>query len=195
MLINLFFFFFNDTATTEIYTLSLHDALPILTVESSVADSGAVGIRFRFLRRRTEPGDRKHQQQSAARPGQPADPHQSDPGDRARWRAVGRVEHRGSARGGRGTRSRSGRGCPARAAPGREDQDRKSTRLNSSHLVISYAVFCLKKKNLATKVALAHRRILDRSMVAFFTGTQCYIVYMSDCRGAGDRVRRHPFGK
>src|SRR2546426_5887371 len=31
-----------------------------------------------------------------------------------------------------------------RAAPGR---DRKSTRLNSSHLVISYAVFCLKKKN------------------------------------------------
>src|SRR2546426_2562605 len=33
------------------------------------------------------------------------------------------------------------------AAPGRqEDQDRKSTRLNSSHLVISYAVFCLKKK-------------------------------------------------
>src|SRR2546427_1990869 len=44
------------------------------SVESSVADSGAVGIRFRFLRRRTEPGDRKHQQQSAARPGQPADP-------------------------------------------------------------------------------------------------------------------------
>src|SRR5256885_10962249 len=29
---------------------------------------------------------------------------------------------------------------------GREDRDRKSTRLNSSHLVISYAVFCLKKK-------------------------------------------------
>src|SRR2546426_4937334 len=38
------------------------------------------------------------------------------------------------------------------AVPGHEDlsasrQDRKSTRLNSSHLVISYAVFCLKKKN------------------------------------------------
>src|SRR5256885_7544843 len=63
MLINLFFFFFNDTATTEIYTLSLHDALPILTVESSVADSGAVGIRFRFLRRRTEPGDRKRSEE------------------------------------------------------------------------------------------------------------------------------------
>src|SRR5256885_10679135 len=33
----LFFFFFNDTATTEIYTLSLHDALPIFTgLESSI---------------------------------------------------------------------------------------------------------------------------------------------------------------
>src|SRR5690348_18487168 len=34
---SLFFFFFNDTATTEIYTLSLHDALPIYTQSSSVA--------------------------------------------------------------------------------------------------------------------------------------------------------------
>src|SRR2546426_9267059 len=33
---------------------------------------------------------------------------------------------------------------------GVDDQDRKSTRLNSSHLVISYAVFCLKKKNMTT---------------------------------------------
>src|SRR5256885_7851589 len=82
-LINLFFF--NDTATTEIYTLSLHDALPI-----SVHRPSAV---------------------SAARP----------PGPR-------RVE-------GSGATSRS-----------RARQDRKSTRLNSSHLVISYAVFCLKKK-------------------------------------------------
>src|SRR5256885_6934084 len=39
-------------------------------------------------------------------------------------------------------RRRSGRGVSAAAAEG----DRKSTRLNSSHLVISYAVFCLKKK-------------------------------------------------
>src|SRR2546426_7864402 len=38
-----------------------------------------------------------------------------------------------------------GRGVPADARYG--DGDRKSTRLNSSHLVISYAVFCLKKKN------------------------------------------------
>src|SRR5256885_7241671 len=79
-----FFFFFNDTATTEIYTLSLHDALPI----------------WRELLRRN---------------------------DRAR-------EH-----------------ITIAAIFGRDArrdivQDRKSTRLNSSHLVISYAVFCLKKK-------------------------------------------------
>src|SRR5256885_5455706 len=35
--------------------------------------------------------------------------------------------------------------------------DRKSTRLNSSHLVISYAVFCLKKKNLNTPIVLRHQ--------------------------------------
>src|SRR2546426_6029825 len=70
-------FFFNDTATTEIYTLSLHDALPI-------------------------------------------------------FRGVGRVLGRPGGAGGPGH--------------GRADgEDRKSTRLNSSHLVISYAVFCLKK--------------------------------------------------
>src|SRR5438876_9223890 len=74
-------FFFNHTATTEIYTLSLHDALPICR-----------------HRRRQEPALR-------ARHGPP------------------------------GVRGRDGLG------------DRKSTRLNSSHPSISYAVFCLKKKN------------------------------------------------
>src|SRR5574340_1495906 len=69
-----FFFFFNDTATTEIYTLSLHDALPIYR----------------------RPVLRPRQLQPAHRP-------------------------------------------PRRP-------DRKSTRLNSSHQKISYAVFCLKKK-------------------------------------------------
>src|SRR5216683_6378919 len=73
-----FFFFFNDTATTEIYTLSLHDALPI----------------------------------SAPAPARPS-------------RRTSRRRH-----------SRSRAGC----------RDRKSTRLNSSHDQISYAVFCLKKK-------------------------------------------------
>src|SRR5256885_17254624 len=86
-----FFFFFNDTATTEIYTLSLHDALPI-------------------------------------------------------WLAMCLIVHR--------TRS------PVSVLLGeRFDRytlvvqtfrDRKSTRLNSSHLVISYAVFCLKKKKTRT---------------------------------------------
>src|SRR2546427_10845886 len=75
-----FFFFFNDTATTEIYTLSLHDALPILTdkdwLELVVYDH-----------------------------------HRLDPD-----------------------------GSYALSS------DRKSTRLNSSHSQISYAVFCLKKK-------------------------------------------------
>src|ERR1039457_1861748 len=68
------FFFFNDTATTEIYTLSLHDALPIYPrVRKLICDHKVSGQM---------------------------------------WLSI----------------------------------DRKSTRLNSSHLVISYAVFCLKKK-------------------------------------------------
>src|SRR2546426_8739845 len=83
-------FFFNDTATTEIYTLSLHDALPI----SLPASSG----RGRLL-----------------------------------------VGDRGGGRLG-------GRGLAVLGEAG----DRKSTRLNSSHLVISYAVFCLKKKKRTT---------------------------------------------
>src|SRR5438876_11822806 len=81
------FFFFNDTAPTEIYTLSLHDALPI-------SWAGAPRPR-RALRLRE---------------------------CRAEARAVA---------GGRRGSSRL---------------DRKSTRLNSSHPSISYAVFCLKKK-------------------------------------------------
>src|SRR5436309_4971405 len=74
------FFFFNDTATTEIYTLSLHDALPIF-LENDLAT----------LLRTTED----------------------------------RIE----------------------GAKAFLEKDRKSTRLNSSHVKISYAVFCLKKKN------------------------------------------------
>src|SRR2546427_3712356 len=73
------FFFFNDTATTEIYTLSLHDALPISRIKAR------------------------------------------------RSLAMGRS---------------SGISCTSRPSDG----DRKSTRLNSSHSQISYAVFCLKKK-------------------------------------------------
>src|SRR5256885_13250439 len=80
-----FFFFFNDTATTEIYTLSLHDALPICPY---------------------------------SRP-------------RRRLKLTTRSEWP----------------CVSASRVSSAAVDRKSTRLNSSHLVISYAVFCLKKKN------------------------------------------------
>src|SRR2546426_7561489 len=87
-----FFFFFNDTATTEIYTLSLHDALPIC--------------------------------------GKACDGYLRPDNDGSSF-----ILNR-----------------PDNAAC----RDRKSTRLNSSHLVISYAVFCLKKKkkNNSTRVLL-----------------------------------------
>src|SRR5256885_11924792 len=83
------FFFFNDTATTEIYTLSLHDALPIFRLVEALG---------RQCRRRT----------CLQVAGDLLDEHGGLP----------------------------------------DPRDRKSTRLNSSHLVISYAVFCLKKKNI-----------------------------------------------
>src|SRR5215813_15200351 len=51
----LFFFFFNDTATTEIYTLSLHDALPISTGGSRHAGSAWTPLRSRSLRLRGRP--------------------------------------------------------------------------------------------------------------------------------------------
>src|SRR3712207_7257766 len=85
-----FVFFFNDTATTEIYTLSLHDALPISP------------------RRR--------------------------PGRRPTRRAP----------------STPGAGPCRKTRAARRSGDRKSTRLNSSHANISYAVFCLKKKKYGT---------------------------------------------
>src|SRR5256885_3886008 len=51
---------------------------------------------------------------------------------------------------------RRGPRTPARTTPSRPTPDRKSTRLNSSHLVISYAVFCLKKKQKHTLPERAH---------------------------------------
>src|SRR5215203_6714697 len=75
-------FFFNDTSTTEIYTLSLHDALPIWVLGAVVALGGELVADKLPV-------------------------------------------------------------TPSRLTPG---PDRKSTRLNSSHANISYAVFCLKKK-------------------------------------------------
>src|SRR2546430_12474958 len=95
----LIFFFFNDTATTEIYTLSLHDALPIWCRAAS---------RCR--------------------------------GPRASPVAKGR-----SCRSWIWTRWETASHECRRRRPAR-GSDRKSTRLNSSHSQISYAVFCLKKK-------------------------------------------------
>src|SRR2546426_8103237 len=96
-----FFFFFNDTATTEIYTLSLHDALPISHDISKIRTQ------------RVAPARRLHSEKPAAR----------------------------------------------RRDADRASADRKSTRLNSSHLVISYAVFCLKKKKKKTKDHVSHLRL------------------------------------
>src|SRR5688500_20051489 len=96
---DLFFFFSNDPRTTVLYTLSLHDALPI----------SRRAMRLR-ARQSTPARDRARSQRLIT------------------WTTWRR----------------------AFAAPGKSSLDRKSTRLNSSHLVISYAVFCLKKKNLTT---------------------------------------------
>src|SRR5258707_5230209 len=89
-------FFFNDTATTEIYTLSLHDALPIYGFWHSAG-------------RGCRPPEPAHELRTARRHDHP---------------------------------SRDARCDDLR-------RDRKSTRLNSSHANISYAVFCLKKKKKA----------------------------------------------
>src|SRR3712207_7439858 len=99
---HVYFFFFNDTATTEIYTLSLHDALPIYPGHSDDRVPGRGGGRDVPRRRLHRRGDAEERR----------------PHPRAPRR-------------------------DARAA-----RDRKSTRLNSSHANISYAVFCLKKKKI-----------------------------------------------
>src|SRR5204863_9203658 len=90
-------FYFNDTAPTDIYTLSLHDALPISP------------------RSGTRPRSRGHRPPAASR-------------DRSTGDSPPRPLRDGAA---------------LRRSP---QADRKSTRLNSSHVEISYAVFCLKKK-------------------------------------------------
>src|SRR2546426_9077148 len=55
----LFFFFFNDTATTEIYTLSLHDALPILPVKEPTAFFDTVVDAALYLGKTADPGSRR----------------------------------------------------------------------------------------------------------------------------------------
>src|SRR5437870_10317126 len=100
-----FFFFFHDTSTTEIYTLSLHDALPIYPLKSS-------------------------------------------------WRDFGMTSSMPSVN-----------SCILRPGLDRS-KDRKSTRLNSSHVAISYAVFCLKKKMAHLEIPFAgHTDIKDEFSV------------------------------
>src|SRR3712207_7347992 len=93
------FFFFNDTATTEIYTLSLHDALPICHQRARVRSRSTIlsSDKLRTAARLMSAIDRSP--------------------------TLGLFYR-----------------------PGSVSKDRKSTRLNSSHANISYAVFCLKKK-------------------------------------------------
>src|SRR2546422_8584319 len=96
------FFFFNDTATTEIYTLSLHDALPISMLEQKINS----------IRQPTEVVILPEMFST----GFSMQPHlfaENMNGETVQWM---------------------------------KKIDRKSTRLNSSHGYISYAVFCLKKK-------------------------------------------------
>src|SRR3712207_8193747 len=93
------FIFFNDTATTEIYTLSLHDALPIFERADEILVGGAMCFPF----------------------------------FKAQGHSVG-----------------------ASLCEDEGIEDRKSTRLNSSHANISYAVFCLQK--------IICRRLLDDAL-------------------------------
>src|SRR5439155_19983497 len=102
----LFLFLFNDTSTTEIYTLSLHDALPI----SELLPPSSSPLR----------SEKQNQPLSPCRVPQafPEPPSHS----------------------------------------AEKSADRKSTRLNSSHVAISYAVFCLKKKKKKLKTTIKNKK-------------------------------------
>src|SRR5690554_7588072 len=107
-----FFFFFNVPPTTEIYTLSLHDALPIFN--PAIARRAAAGL------------------------------HHSPIGLLQPFRIDADYAWR----------------CPRPQGPAPARlRDRKSTRLNSSHVRISYAVFCLKKKNTYILTPITHHSL------------------------------------
>src|SRR2546429_9290859 len=164
-----FFFFFNDTATTEIYTLSLHDALPIhfLAVvlghglDNSIARADivkqeiSVGMKL-FVRQGGRNGESAAVQRRArGGGGQRLDvtllaAHFCEQlgafpglGGRSKLRvACGSLSGTDEA----GEMIDVGEAVGPRLVIGFPNRDRKSTRLNSSHGYISYAVFCLKKK-------------------------------------------------
>src|SRR5256885_663310 len=160
------FFFFNDTATTEIYTLSLHDALPI----SFGAIIMCVNV-LQWLTGRNIREDAIQAEQELLKGvrvyGTGESPAVPDLVGRIfrvgqAGRTVAELEASATANGGTVTVERIQRknalvGVDGSLALEAGDiillvgrraavvADRKSTRLNSSHLVISYAVFCLKK--------------------------------------------------
>src|SRR3712207_7225950 len=109
----MYFFFFNDTATTEIYTLSLHDALPISGEDITHGLPRVVEL----FEARTPKGKAVLARTSGV---------VRLVDDEVKGRIVSIVGDDGN------------------------EEDRKSTRLNSSHANISYAVFCLKKKKTNT---------------------------------------------
>src|SRR2546430_6783835 len=155
-------FFFNDTATTEIYTLSLHDALPIYPATGGRPRARRGGRRDGAARhpaadretapaaaRREDAGGLRRQHRDDGRGARPAGAAREVQGSRdSQGQAVRRSE-------GVGLRLR--RAAGRRAGPAAGPVDRKSTRLNSSHSQISYAVFCLKKKNKRNKCTHARR--------------------------------------
>src|SRR5207249_7234003 len=98
-------FFFHRPPSTVLYTLSLHDALPICDIPLHRATS--------------------HKQRLASDLGSVLRAGETTPPLEERF----------------------------------QDRDRKSTRLNSSHVSISYAVFCLKKKNIKNQARASHRQI------------------------------------
>src|SRR2546430_13608441 len=108
--LTIFFFFFNDTATTEIYTLSLHDALPISKSQK----------RFVIVPVELSPNVTSNGTKPVV-------------------------------------------GAALNAATG--TIDRKSTRLNSSHSQISYAVFCLKKKKSIINLIIALSQMYTQTHV------------------------------
>src|SRR2546423_13254843 len=87
----LFFFFFNDTATTEIYTLSLHDALPISLNTLSPFGNDAGSETYDHQNENHLDGNRRHAQKTAQQPGGDAAPKHLQEG---KWSVVG-FRHRG----------------------------------------------------------------------------------------------------
>src|SRR5256885_6819740 len=149
------FFFFNDTATTEIYTLSLHDALPIYMVEpvkdyTREALAPSEPTSFTPMNRVVDAVPLESD--AARRFGELVDKFLAaschDGATEARLRMQLTAWRDNDAK----LQPLMERSFLAKevAASSRDLSDRKSTRLNSSHLVISYAVFCLKKKTITT---------------------------------------------